>query len=211
MHVNAIPKKIIILISGRGSNLGAIIKYVANKKINADISCVISDNIDAQGLVVAKSSGINILTIEENNFELQLLKSVHEYTPDLIVLAGFMRILSEEFISNFQDKIINIHPSLLPKYKGLNTHSRVLSANESDHGCSVHVVTNELDAGPLIMQAKITVGKNDDPESLASKVLQKEHIIYPLVLQLLCDGRIEIKNNNIFYDNEKITKPIIYN
>ena len=97
MHVNAIPKKIIILISGRGSNLGAIIKYVANKKINADISCVISDNIDAQGLVVAKSSGINILTIEENNFEPQLLKSVHEYTPDLIVLAGFMRILSAEF------------------------------------------------------------------------------------------------------------------
>ena len=211
MDLDAVQKKIVILISGRGSNLGAIIKFVSNKKINANITCVISNNAEAKGLIVAKSAGINILTIGESGFEHQLLKTIKEYDPDLIALAGFMYILSDEFVSEFPDKIINIHPSLLPKYKGLNTHGRVLSNKESEHGCSVHVVTNELDAGPLIMQARVTVEKDDDLESLADKVLQKEHIIYPLVLQLLCQGRIEIKGNKVFYDNKKIAKPIICN
>ncbi|MEM7402337.1 MAG: phosphoribosylglycinamide formyltransferase, partial [Pseudomonadota bacterium] len=180
--------KIAVLISGGGSNLQSIIDHVTLGHINASIACVISNNPDVYGLERAKQAQIPTHIIEHNNylsresFEQELIKTLAVYSIKLIVLAGFMRVLGPTFINEYPGKILNIHPSLLPKFTGLHTHARALEANEVEHGCSVHFVTTELDEGPLIIQAKVNIEDTDTADELAARVLEKEHMIYPLAV-----------------------------
>ena len=201
--------RILVLISGNGSNLQAIID--GNKeKSKAQIVGVISDNIDAFGLIRAQKNGIaNQCVIPKQgetkeDYENRLRKSIETYQPDLIVLAGFMRILSANFVNHYQGKIINIHPSLLPKYTGLNTHQRAIDANDTEHGVSVHFVIPELDKGPVILQAKVPVYDDDTAEVLASRVLEQEHSIYPLVVKWFAEGRLQMQQNQAWLDGKMI-------
>jgi len=177
-----------ILISGSGTNMVQLIKSMDDNH-PAYPSVVISNNSDAPGLEKAQYLGVptEIISetyIKDNNldFEKELIKILKLYNVELICLAGFMKILSKKFVNNFKDRILNIHPSLLPKYKGLNTHTRVLASNDTIAGCSVHLVTPELDGGPVLAQTEVAIKKNETAKSLASKVLIEEHVLYPKVL-----------------------------
>lgn len=184
-------KNIIVLISGRGSNLESIISATNKKNFPARISLVISDNENAFGLEIAKKNHIENTVIKQmkisdkNLFEENLASKIIQYSPNLICLAGFMRVLSKSFIEKFRGKIINIHPSLLPDYKGLNTHKRAIEAKEKYSGCTVHYVTEELDSGQIIAQEKVLIDPNDTPETLGRRVLEREHIIYPKTIESL--------------------------
>ena len=177
-----------ILISGSGTNMVQLIKSMDDNH-PAYPSVVISNNSDAPGLEKAQYLGVPTEIISENyikdnnlEFEKELIKILKLYNVELICLAGFMKILSKKFVNNFKDRILNIHPSLLPKYKGLNTHARVLASNDTIAGCSVHLVTPELDGGPVLAQTEVAIEENETAESLASKVLIEEHVLYPKVL-----------------------------
>jgi len=208
-----VNKSFVILISGKGSNLQAIINAISNHEIEASIAAVISNRADAKGLEKAKHAGIPVKVIDhtkfDNNQEFDhcLMDYIDELNPDLLVLAGFMRILSDEFIQHYAGKILNIHPSLLPNFKGLHTHRRALQANASVHGASVHFVTSDLDSGPVIIQAEVPVLANDDETSLARRVLEQEHVIYPLAIKWYIEGRLSIKINQIHLDDEPMTRP----
>lgn len=177
---------IVIFISGTGSNLKAIITYISKNQPHINIKAVVSNNPEAYGLEIAKLHNIETLVLpinssdkQKDEYSLQLLDLVKPLNPDLIVLAGFMKILSPDFIEHFPNRIINIHPSLLPKYPGLNTHQKALANNDSEHGCSIHIVTNDLDAGPILAQAKCKIAIDDTVESLKIKVQKLEHELYP--------------------------------
>ena len=179
---------IAILISGSGSNMVQLIKSMDDNH-PAFPSIVISNKPSAAGIKKAQDLGIPTEIIDENfeksngsNFEAKLQKTLSRYKVKIICLAGFMRILSKDFIELFEGRILNIHPSLLPKYKGLNTHARAIAAKDKFSGCSVHLVTAELDGGPILAQSKVTIKKTDTAETLSSKVLKEEHLLYPKVL-----------------------------
>ena len=184
-------KNIVVLISGRGSNLESIISATNKKKFPAKISLVISSNKSALGLKIAEKNHIKNFVIEQKEFsnkelyEEDLIGKIVQQDPNLICLAGFMQILSKTFISKFRDKIINIHPSLLADYKGLNTHERAINAGEKYSGCTVHYVTEELDGGKIIAQERVLISPSDTPETLSIKVLEREHIIYPKTIESL--------------------------
>ena len=188
-------KKNIILISGRGSNLQAILQNIDKKSIIA----VITDNPNAKGLLIAKKYGIETCVVaktsDKQKFKVDLYQKILFYNPDLIILAGFMSILSEKIVNDFYPNILNIHPSLLPKFAGLNTHSRVLEANEINHGCTVHIVDNGIDTGPIITQRALLIEKSDTPERLEKRVLALEHTIYPKVIKWFLKNDPIIKNN----------------
>ncbi|BAS67399.1 phosphoribosylglycinamide formyltransferase [Bathymodiolus septemdierum thioautotrophic gill symbiont] len=183
MTVNRSLSNVIVLISGSGSNLQSLIDNADD--IGIKIECVISNKADAFGLERAKKAGILTKFISHTqydsreSFDNALTQHINTFNPKLILLAGFMRILSADFINAFTGKIINIHPALLPKFKGLNTHQRAIDAGEKYAGATVHFVTNELDSGAIILQKSITIKATDDAESLAKKVLEQEHILYP--------------------------------
>lgn len=204
-----------VLISGSGSNLQSIIDHVEQGHINAKIVCVISNNSNAYGLVRAKKSNISAHIIEHTNYETreafdkELIKTLKVYNTKLVVLAGFMRVLSNTFIDEYQNRILNIHPSLLPKFTGLHTHQRVLEAGETEHGCSVHFVTSNLDQGPLIIQAKVPVNNSDDPDSLAKRVLEKEHIIYPLAVKWFSQNKLFCEDGDVYFENKRLESPVI--
>ncbi len=194
-----------ILISGRGSNMQALINACRGEDFPAQISVVISNRPDASGLQKAKDAGIETAVVDHKDFadkgafEDALLNALSEHKIDLICLAGFMRILSANFIAQWPDKIINIHPSLLPAYKGLNTHERVLADGGTASGCTVHFVVPEMDAGPTILQKKVDVLTDDTPDTLAARILEQEHLAYPEAVKLIgekrvrnIDGRVEI-------------------
>ena len=197
--VSPSPIRLVVLISGNGSNLQAIIDNIANKNLPAQIVAVISNKADAYGLERAKKASIKHHVLSYNDFtdrehyDLALKNLIDEYQPDLIILAGFMRILSDEFVQYYSQKMMNIHPSLLPKYKGLNTHQRALDAGEKEHGCSVHFVTTELDDGPVILQATVSIEDNDTAETLATRVHQQEHRIYPEAIRLFAEKKLKLK------------------
>ncbi len=180
---------LVVLISGGGSNLQSIIDSIRHGHLDAKIDAVISDREDACGRERARNAGITEMVIRpemypsQSEYEKVLAQTVHGYAPSLVVLAGFMRILGSEFVTQFGGKLLNIHPSLLPHYKGLNTHQRVIDAGDKIHGATVHFVTAELDGGPIIMQAQVDVDANDDAATLQQKVLQEEHKIYPQAIQ----------------------------
>jgi len=200
------------LISGSGSNLQAILDAVAEHKIHAHISAVISNRPDAFGLERARKAGVDTIVIdhtkfaERQQFDAALSQQVAELNPDLIVLAGFMRILPESFIKQYENRILNIHPSLLPEFKGMHTHRRALEAGHKEHGASVHFVSNELDSGPIVIQAKVSVLENDNEEALAERVLEQEHIIYPIAIEWFVSGRLSLINNQVYFDNKLITE-----
>ena len=206
-------KSIVILISGSGSNLQAIIDAITSGRIDANIAAVISNRADATGLDKAKRAGIKTQIIDHttfanrDEFDAQLLQSVVELEPDLVVLAGFMRILADRFIDTFNGRLLNIHPSLLPKHKGLHTHQRVLDAGETLHGASVHFVNSELDSGSVIIQAEVPVLETDNVFSLSARVLQQEHVIYPLAIQWFIEGKLGLIDNKAQFNNTEIKQP----
>ena len=192
---------IVVLISGKGTNLQALID--ASHRSSYKISAVISNKAKAIGLNKAKISGIDTYVIEQESFnsklefEESLATRISEINPKLIVLAGFMKVLSPQFVKFFRGKVINIHPSLLPEYPGLNTHQRVLDDKKKIHGVSVHLVTEDLDGGPVIAQDSVYVLPDDTAESLAKRVLEREHIIYPKVVESLAIGKIQLSDYDI--------------
>ena len=188
---HAAKAKLVILISGRGSNMLSIIKAIDNGELDVSIAAVISNRPDALGLSLAEQAGISTSLIDHKQFlsreefDQALAAEVDRYQPDLVVLAGFMRILTTDFVTHFKNRLINIHPSLLPKFKGLNTHQRAIEAGEEEHGASVHFVTPELDDGPIVLQARVNILETDDATTLAARVLEKEHKLYPDAIKLL--------------------------
>ncbi len=208
-------KSIVILISGSGTNLQAIIDAVNQGLINATIAAVISNRSDAKGLQRAQHAHIKTAIIDQKEYQDRvsyddaLISEIDKYKPDLIVLAGYMRILSDNFISHYQDAILNIHPSLLPEFKGLHTHRRVLEATKSVHGASVHFVSNELDSGPVVIQAEVPVLAKDTEQSLAERVLLREHVIYPMAIAWFVDGRLKMNGNKALLDNKVLDRPLL--
>lgn len=208
------PLSLVILISGSGSNLQAIIDQIEQGTLNARIKAVISNRPDAFGLKRAKSQGIPTLSLDHKNyqdrasFDEVLRQHIDELKPDLIVLAGYMRILSEKFIEHFHPNIINIHPSLLPLYQGLNTHQRALDNGDREHGVSIHVVTPELDAGPILLQGRFTIQGNDDKLSLQQKAHLIEHRMYPKVLEWIAEGKLALKPDAVEFNGSRLTNPL---
>lgn len=199
-------KRIVVLVSGNGSNLQAMIDACKLKKINGTLSAVFSNKVDAFGLERAREAGIpaHALTasqfVDRAAFDRELMHEIDAYAPDLVVLAGYMRILSPEFVEHYSGRLINIHPSLLPKYPGLNTHRQVLENGDEEHGTSVHFVTDELDGGPVILQAKIPIFEGDDEEEITARVQHQEHSIYPLVVSWFIEGRLEMRDSAAWLD-----------
>ncbi|ENO8811474.1 TPA: phosphoribosylglycinamide formyltransferase [Photobacterium damselae] len=190
-------KNIVVLISGNGSNLQAIMDSCANGTIkNARVAAVIANKADAYGLTRAQQANIDAVTLLASDFadrqayEQALAKTIDGYHPDVVVLAGFMRILDSAFVHHYQGRIFNIHPSLLPKYPGLNTHQRALEAGDSEHGTTVHFVTPELDGGPVVLQAKVPIFPQDSIAEIEQRVQQQEYAIYPLVINWFLSQRL---------------------
>ncbi|MEP4484044.1 MAG: phosphoribosylglycinamide formyltransferase [Halioglobus sp.] len=203
-------KRLGILISGRGSNMQAFIQACAKRQLNADIAVVISNNPDAAGLELAQEAGIPTQAVDHRQFESReafdaaLVECLQGHRVDLVILAGFMRILTPTFISPYAGRLLNIHPSLLPKYPGLNTHQRALDAGDSEAGVTVHFVTPELDGGPPILQARVSIEVDDTAESLASRVISKEHTIYPLAANWFVNERLTLKDGKACLDGEAL-------
>lgn len=187
-------KNIVILISGRGSNMQALL----NAKLPCRIAAVISNRADAEGLSIAEAHGIPTAVVEHrgypdrDSFDAALAGMIDSYHPDFVALAGFMRILTPSFVTHYRGRLINIHPSLLPSYSGLDTHARALHDGVKIHGCTVHFVTPDLDHGPIIIQAAVPVMRDDTAQSLAARVLREEHRIYAQALRWLCTDQIEL-------------------
>jgi phosphoribosylglycinamide formyltransferase-1 len=208
----ASPLRVVVLISGNGSNLQAIIDKIAADNIPAEVVAVISNKADAYGLTRARNAGIDVEVIEHTDhddrlsFDESLKEKIDYYQADLVVLAGFMRILTDDFVNHYAGRMINIHPSLLPRYQGLNTHQRVLDAKDTVHGASVHFVTPELDGGPVILQASVPIKENDTAESLAQRVHQVEHEIYPQVVKWFAEHRLQLDGDTVLFDNQEMTQ-----
>jgi phosphoribosylglycinamide formyltransferase-1 len=204
------PLPVVILISGTGTNLQAIIDSVERDALPIEIRAVISNRPRAAGLQRATRAGIPTNVVDHNrysdrhSFDRALRETIDAYQPELVVLAGFMRILTPEFVAHYAGRMINIHPALLPAYPGLNTHERALAAGEREHGASVHFVTGEVDGGPVIVQARVPVLPDDTPETLAARVLQQEHIIFPLAIRWFAQGRVEMRGEKAYFDNKPI-------
>lgn len=200
--------RIVVLISGSGSNLQAIIDACKNNGIAGQICAVISNRASAYGLERASKANIATQAISHKNYasrdeyDIALQAAIDQYSPDLVVLAGFMRILTPSFVQHFQGKMLNIHPSLLPKYQGLHTHQRAIDAKDKEHGVSVHFVTEELDGGPVIQQAKVSIEHTDTADTLAAKVLIEEHQLYPRVINWFCAGRLTMIDQHAYLDAE---------
>ena len=195
--------KIAVLISGRGSNLQSLIDAQARGSLSAEISLVISNIPNATGLERAIRAGIPTKTIshrdflDRRDFEGAINIALLEAHIELVCLAGFMRLLTDSFVNKWADRLVNIHPSLLPSFKGLNTHERALDAGVRFTGCTVHFVRSEMDDGPVILQAAVPILPDDDADSLAARVLEQEHIIYPLAVDMIASGRVLVENNQV--------------
>jgi phosphoribosylglycinamide formyltransferase-1 len=201
--------RLAILISGRGSNMAAIARS------GAPVTVVVSDKPDAGGLALARDLGIEARAVpwlgaaRRSDFETALGHAIDQSGADLVVLAGFMRILSPAFAERYAGRMLNIHPSLLPKYRGLHTHQRVLEAKEKEHGASVHFVTAELDGGPLILQSRVPVKPDDTEAALSARVQATEHIIYPRVIGWIAEGRLRWRDGHAWLDNRPLDQPVV--
>ena len=204
-----------VVISGRGSNMEAIARAAQKAGSGFEIVRVIADRESAAGLARATSLGIPVSVVpirqfaDRAGFDAALAAEIETSGARLIALAGFMRILSAEFVQRFSGRLLNIHPSLLPLYKGLDTHARALAAGDSHHGASVHYVTAELDGGPVIMQGRLRLKPGDTPEAVSARVHTLEHIIYPHVCTLIATGRVECRGAHVFFDGEPLASPLI--
>lgn len=201
----------VVLISGRGSNLSAILKAAAAPDYPAEIVAVISNKEDAKGLMLAQEAGVatevvpSLGVTDREVYDQALLAAIDRHEPDLVILAGFMRILTPNFVSHYANRMINIHPSLLPSFTGMHTHQRALDAGVHVHGCTVHFVTAELDHGPMIAQAAVPVYADDDAAKLAARVLKEEHRIYPAAVRWFAEGRLKLMGQRVFLTNEPAT------
>src|SRR5580704_81956 len=204
-----------ILISGRGSNMVAIAQACAAGRIDARVNQVISDQLDAAGVARARELGLatsvvqRALFADAAGFETALLSALDAQVHELVVLAGFMRILSPQFVARYAGRMLNIHPSLLPRYRGLNTHRRVLDAGDTHHGASVHFVTAKLDSGPVILQSRIPVMPGETEKSLAERVHASEHVIYPKVIGWVAQQRVVLKEGRAWFDGEPLDEPMV--
>lgn len=209
---NLLP--IVVLISGSGSNLQAIIDQAARGELPVDIRAVISNRPDATGLERARRAGIPAIALDHKPFndreafDRALMARIDDYQPALVVLAGFMRLLSDAFVAHYAGRMLNIHPSLLPAFKGLDTHRRAIEAGNSEHGASVHFVTAELDGGPIVLQARVPVLPGDDAQTLAARVLQQEHRIYPEAIRWFAQGRLRMMGNTAYLDGKLLDAPV---
>jgi phosphoribosylglycinamide formyltransferase-1 len=205
-----------VLISGSGTNLQAFIDRTQSGELELDLCVVLSNKPDAAGLERARNAGIAVECLEHRNyparenFDAALVATLDRYHPDLVILAGFMRVLTPVFIDHFAGAILNIHPSLLPKYPGLDTHQRVLDAGDKWHGSTVHFVTEELDGGPSVIQGRVPVKPGDTAATLAARVLTVEHRIYPEAAALYAAGRLEYRDGHAWLDDQILDKPLQY-
>lgn len=199
---------IVVLISGRGSNLQSIIDKARDGSLAVEVRAVISNEPDAFGLERARRAGITTRVLNHRDFKSRedfddaLMALVDGFEPGLVVLAGFMRILTPGFVSHYAGRLMNIHPSLLPEFPGLDTHQRAIDAGVAEHGVSVHFVTPSLDGGPVIIQARVPVRKHDDAEALAARVLEQEHVVYPKAIGWFAEGRLSIDGDRVLLDGE---------
>jgi phosphoribosylglycinamide formyltransferase-1 len=199
----AAMKNIVILISGRGSNMEAVVRAAEAQQWPARVAAVISNKLDAGGLAFAASRGIPTAVVANKEFatreafDAALQETIDRFAPDLVVLAGFMRILTAPFVEHYAGRMLNIHPSLLPLFPGLHTHEAALAAGHTEHGATVHFVTAELDHGPVVAQARIPVLPGDTPDMLAQRLLAEEHQLYPYAIRLFIEGRLSIENNDV--------------
>ncbi len=213
---NSDSKKIVVVISGSGSNLQAFIDAFHVEQSVTHIAAVISNRPGVFGLERASNAGIDNFVIDHQSFpdretfDQAMASKIEQYDPDLIVLAGFMRILSERFVNQFMGKLLNIHPSLLPKYPGLDTHRKALENKELFHGSSVHFVTRELDGGPVIAQTRLALNHSDKEDTVMQKVQKLEHSLYPEIARWFLDGRLSLENNQISLDNQNLKSPVIF-
>ena len=208
-------RSIVVLISGGGSNFQAIIDHIEAQQLDITVPLVLSNRADAFGLQRAEKAGIATAVIDHKKydsrelFDQAMIVEIDQHQPDLIVMAGFMRILSEGFIEHYAGRMINIHPSLLPAYKGLHTHRRALADKAEHHGATVHYVTAELDSGAAIVQGRVPVLHDDDESSLQERVHRIEHVIYPEVIEWFAQGRLDCRNDKAYLDDKLVVEPII--
>lgn len=213
--MNNAKLRLVILISGRGSNLEAIINACREGRLDVEILAVISNRPDAKGLEIAESAGIKTTVIDHRQypdragFDQALMQAIDPLQPDLIVLAGFMRILGEKFVTHYEGKLINIHPSLLPEYPGLNTHQRVIDNGDTQHGASIHFVNNELDGGPVVLQVRVDVLVDDTADTLAKRVLKQEHALYCQAIQWIAEKRLKWQQGKVYFDGRELMQPLI--
>lgn len=219
MTLLAAPLRLAVLISGRGSNLLAIAAACGEGRVRASVVGVVSDKADAPGLAHAARLGLPAVAVpavahrrdgalDRTAFEAALAAAIDATRPDLVVLAGFMRVLSPDFVARYAGRLLNIHPSLLPRHKGLHTHERVLAAGDAEHGASVHFVTAELDGGPVVLQAVVPVLPGDTPEGLQARVQVREHIIYPKVIEWIARGRLAWNGGRLQLDGRPLVEPL---
>lgn len=207
--------RILVLASGSGTNLQALIDASRERDFPGQIVAVGCNRPQAFALERAAQANIETFTVDHTRygsreeFDGALMAEIRRHNPDLVVLAGFMRILTTDFVRALRGTMLNVHPSLLPKYTGLNTHRRALEAGEKVHGVSIHFVTEELDGGPVIAQAEVQVAPDDTPESLAEKVQQKEHLLYPIVVRWFCEGRVQLGTDYVIFDGQPLNKPLV--
>ena len=203
-------KKIVVLVSGSGSNLQAIIDACQTSQINGRVVAVISNKANVYALERAQQANIPAHVINHLDYESReafdqvMANQIDIYAPDLVVLAGYMRILTPKFVTHYLGRMLNIHPSLLPKYPGLHTHRRAIEAGDNEHGTTVHFVTEELDGGPIILQAKVPIFADDTEQNVVARVLSQEHAIYPLVVKWFCDERLTMQQGKAYLDNQAI-------
>lgn len=201
-------KRIVILISGSGTNMVNLAEHCQSAAIPGEVVAVISNQPDAAGLRKAAAMGIAADSLSHTEFasrdayDEKLKALIQSHQPDLVVLAGFMRILTADFVTDFEGRLLNIHPSLLPKYKGIRTHERALENGDSEHGVSVHFVTEELDGGPVILQAKVPVFEGDTVEDLQARVHEQEYRLYPLVVRWFCEDRLRLSSEGVELDGQ---------
>ncbi len=204
------PARIVVLISGSGSNMQAIAEACQKQNMDAEIVAVISNRPGVPGLERAQQFDIPNEVLDHTSFatreefDINLIRAIDEHSPDLVVLAGFMRILTSEFVRRYKGRLLNIHPSLLPKYKGLHTHKRALEAGDKEHGVTVHFVSEDLDGGPNIIQAVVPVLDDDSETTLQSRVQIQEHIIYPIAVKWFTEGRLTMLKGDAYFDNQAL-------
>jgi len=209
------PLAVAILISGRGSNMVAIAEAACQGRLPVRIAAVISDQPQAPGLARARQLGLPTAVvvprpgIERDEYDRELAARLRDFSPRLVVLAGFMRILGADLVHEFSGRMFNIHPSLLPRHRGLHTHARVLAAGEREHGCSVHFVTEELDGGPVVLQARVPVLGGDTEQTLSARVQAQEHRIYPMVIGWYATGRLVWRDNQPWLDGQLLSAPVV--
>ena len=208
------PLSLVVLISGRGSNLKAILDAIRRGELSAVVRAVVSDQTRAPGLEYALQENIDTLALDaadypdRGDYDLALQGLIDRFEPGLVVLAGFMRILTPGFVHHYQGRLINIHPSLLPELRGLNTHQRAIDKGIREHGASIHFVTEELDGGPVIVQVRVPVLPDDDADRLAARVLKQEHRLYAQAIRWLAEGRVSLDGEQLLFDQQPLRQPL---